>query len=46
MQTDGNMTFNLTHGTWRFDGGTGREADKLGVVPLAFPLLAGPGATQ
>src|ERR671938_1676505 len=34
----------LTHGTWRFGGGTGREADKSGVVPLAFPLLAGPGA--
>jgi multiple antibiotic resistance protein len=34
----------LTHGTWRFGGGTGRDADKSGVVPLAFPLLAGPGA--
>jgi multiple antibiotic resistance protein len=35
----------LTHGTWRFGGGTGREAvGESGVVPLAFPLLAGPGA--
>ena len=31
----------LTHGAWRF-GGT--AADESGVVPLAFPLLAGPGA--
>lgn len=32
----------LTHGEWRFAGagGTGES----GVVPLAFPLLAGPGA--
>ncbi len=34
----------LTHGTWRFGGVTGRDADESGVVPLAFPLLAGPGA--
>ena len=34
----------LTHGAWRFGGGTGREAGESGVVPLAFPLLAGPGA--
>jgi multiple antibiotic resistance protein len=34
----------LTHGAWRFGGGTGREAGGSGVVPLAFPLLAGPGA--
>jgi multiple antibiotic resistance protein len=31
----------LTHGGWRF-GGT--VSDESGVVPLAFPLLAGPGA--
>jgi len=32
----------LTHGEWRFgNAGTQGEA---GVVPLAFPLLAGPGA--
>ena len=31
----------LTHGAWRF-GGT--VSDDSGVVPLAFPLLAGPGA--
>jgi multiple antibiotic resistance protein len=31
----------LTHGEWRF-GGT--VEGKSGVVPLAFPLLAGPGA--
>ena len=37
----------LTHGVWRFGVGTGagREgAGESGVVPLAFPLLAGPGA--
>lgn len=34
----------LTHGAWRFSGGTGRKAGESGVVPLAFPLLAGPGA--
>jgi multiple antibiotic resistance protein len=32
----------LTHGVWRFGGGT--LPGELGVVPLAFPLLAGPGA--
>lgn len=31
----------LTHGGWRF-GGT--VSDESGVIPLAFPLLAGPGA--
>ena len=31
----------LTYGAWRF-GGT--VPDESGVVPLAFPLLAGPGA--
>jgi multiple antibiotic resistance protein len=34
----------LTHGAWRFSAGTGREVTESGVVPLAFPLLAGPGA--
>lgn len=32
----------LTHGEWRF-GNTGGEGES-GVVPIAFPLLAGPGA--
>jgi multiple antibiotic resistance protein len=32
----------ITHGEWRFAGGGTR--DESGVVPLAFPLLAGPGA--
>jgi multiple antibiotic resistance protein len=32
----------LTHGVWRFGGGT--VPGESGVVPLAFPLLAGPGA--
>jgi multiple antibiotic resistance protein len=32
----------LTHGVWRFGGGT--LPGESGVVPLAFPLLAGPGA--
>jgi multiple antibiotic resistance protein len=32
----------LTHGAWRF-GQPGNKEDS-GVVPLAFPLLAGPGA--
>src|SRR5262245_57070484 len=32
----------LTHGEWRFGGDGAR--DESGVVPLAFPLLAGPGA--
>jgi len=36
----------LTYGVWRFGAGTGdgSAADESGVVPLAFPLLAGPGA--
>jgi multiple antibiotic resistance protein len=32
----------LTHGIWRFGGSL--TAGESGVVPLAFPLLAGPGA--
>ena len=32
----------LTHGEWRFAGVSVQE--ETGVVPLAFPLLAGPGA--
>ena len=32
----------LTHGAWRFGADT--SSDESGVVPLAFPLLAGPGA--
>src|ERR671933_2947926 len=32
----------LTHGEWRF-GAAGAQGES-GVVPLAFPLLAGPGA--
>lgn len=32
----------LTHGGWRFGGA--EEKEESGVVPLAFPLLAGPGA--
>jgi multiple antibiotic resistance protein len=32
----------LTHGEWRF-AGAGTQGES-GVVPLAFPLLAGPGA--
>ena len=32
----------ITSGVWKFGGGV--EADESGVVPLAFPLLAGPGA--
>lgn len=32
----------LTHGAWRF--GTGDSAEDTGAVPLAFPLLVGPGA--
>jgi multiple antibiotic resistance protein len=32
----------LTHGEWRFAGAGGQG--EAGVVPLAFPLLAGPGA--
>ena len=33
----------LTHGEWRFGGDTICRGE-TGVVPLAFPLLAGPGA--
>jgi multiple antibiotic resistance protein len=33
----------LTHGMWRF-GSSGSTSGESGVVPLAFPLLAGPGA--
>lgn len=32
----------LTHGEWRF--GTAGGQGESGVVPIAFPLLAGPGA--
>ena len=32
----------LTHGGWRF--GDASAKDEAGIVPLAFPLLAGPGA--
>jgi multiple antibiotic resistance protein len=32
----------LTHGVWRFGGST--LPGESGIVPLAFPLLAGPGA--
>lgn len=32
----------LTHGEWRF--GTAGTQGESGVVPIAFPLLAGPGA--
>lgn len=32
----------LTHGEWRF--GNQNLQDESGIVPLAFPLLAGPGA--
>jgi multiple antibiotic resistance protein len=32
----------LTHGVWRFGGST--LPGESGLVPLAFPLLAGPGA--
>ena len=35
----------LTGGGWRFvGGGGGGVSEDTGVVPLAFPLLAGPGA--
>ncbi len=34
----------LTHGAWRFGVGTRSDTEESGVVPLAFPLLAGPGA--
>jgi multiple antibiotic resistance protein len=33
----------LTQGVWRF-GSSGSTSGESGVVPLAFPLLAGPGA--
>jgi multiple antibiotic resistance protein len=33
----------LTHGEWRHSGGSSTSGDS-GIVPLAFPLLAGPGA--
>jgi multiple antibiotic resistance protein len=33
----------LIHGVWRF-GSSGSASGESGVVPLAFPLLAGPGA--
>ena len=33
----------LTHGEWRAAAGAGSQGES-GVVPLAFPLLAGPGA--
>ena len=33
----------LTHGEWRVVAGAGSQGES-GVVPLAFPLLAGPGA--
>jgi multiple antibiotic resistance protein len=33
----------LTGGGWRFVGGSG-VSEETGVVPIAFPLLAGPGA--
>jgi multiple antibiotic resistance protein len=32
----------LTHGEWRY--GSSSIAGDSGIVPLAFPLLAGPGA--
>ncbi|MDE1763270.1 MAG: MarC family protein [Thaumarchaeota archaeon] len=32
----------LTHGQWKF--GSQNLEDESGIVPLAFPLLAGPGA--
>ncbi len=32
----------LTHGEWKF--GSQNLQDESGIVPLAFPLLAGPGA--
>jgi multiple antibiotic resistance protein len=34
----------LTHGIWRFGSSGGSATGESGVVPLAFPLLAGPGA--
>jgi multiple antibiotic resistance protein len=32
----------LTHGEWRY--GASSISGDSGIVPLAFPLLAGPGA--
>jgi multiple antibiotic resistance protein len=32
----------LTHGEWRYSGSS--VSRDSGIVPLAFPLLAGPGA--
>jgi multiple antibiotic resistance protein len=34
----------MLHGAWRFGVGSGSVPGESGVVPLAFPLLAGPGA--
>lgn len=34
----------LTHGIWRFGSSGDTITGESGVVPLAFPLLAGPGA--
>lgn len=34
----------MLHGAWRFGVGDGSFPGESGVVPLAFPLLAGPGA--
>ncbi|MGH9977573.1 MAG: MarC family protein, partial [Nitrososphaeraceae archaeon] len=37
----------LTHGEWRFgssDTKSGPLSGDLGIIPLAFPLLPGPGA--
>jgi multiple antibiotic resistance protein len=34
----------MLHGAWRFGVGGGSFPGESGVVPLAFPLLAGPGA--
>ena len=34
----------LLYGAWRFSGTRKETARESGVVPLAFPLLAGPGA--
>ena len=34
----------LTHGIWRFGTSGNLTPGESGVVPLAFPLLAGPGA--
>ncbi len=34
----------LTGGGWRFVGASGGISEETGIVPLAFPLLAGPGS--